>query len=302
MNAVKELAYAKINLYLDIHDKMADGYHSISTVMHSVSLCDEVTVELLGIGKRGVRLIIPHNRFLPTDYRNLCVVAANIFMDRAGVDADILIRLKKRIPVGSGLGGGSADAAAVLRAMNRIFKRPFTERVLIDMATEIGSDVPFCLLCGTALCEGRGEIVTRIDTDLNLNFVIANSGEYVSTPNAYRELDSYYSDFDGSVVSPGKSIRSKVIEDIRLGHPSRDRLFNIFEAPILPGCPKAQSLKEDLIRLGAEMSMMSGSGSGVFGIFKSYEEALRARDCLCENGITAFYAKSVNNLKRTVNK
>ena len=132
MNAVKESAYAKINLYLDVTGKRADGFHDISTVMHSVSLSDDITVTVNSVGTRSVKLVLDGNRRLPTDSKNLAVSAAELFLSRSGIDADITVKLRKRIPVSAGLAGGSTDAAAVLRAMNKLFKRPLTDRVLIS--------------------------------------------------------------------------------------------------------------------------------------------------------------------------
>ena len=295
MTAVKELAYAKTNLFLDIDSKMPDGFHSIYTVMHTVSLCDEVTVELHGIGKRIARMMIANNRFLPTDSKNLCVKAAELFMERAGIDAEIVLRLKKRLPIGGGLGGGSADAAAVLRAMNRIFKRRFSEKMLLEMAGALGSDVPFCLLGGTALCEGRGELMTRLDSSLALHLVIANSGEHVSTPMAYKELDRHYFDFDGSVKSRGIELREPFMQGISRGNISSEHLFNIFEEPILALCPRAQAIKDRLLKLGAVGVMRSGSGSSIFGIFDSEGAARGAKEALRAMGATAYYARSTKN-------
>lgn len=294
MNAVKELAYAKVNLYLDILDKREDGYHSISTVMHTVSLADEITVQLVGMGKRNIKLMLSNNKFLPTDSKNLCYAAADAFMQRAGISADILIRLKKRIPIGGGLGGGSADAAAVLKAMNRLFRKPFTDKALLSIAATLGSDVPFCFVGGTALCEGRGERMTRLDSALDLHLAVVNSGEHVSTPWAYKELDRHYSDFDGSVKTVDPELLPRFIKAVAEGNIADVGSFNAFEAPILSLCPKASRLKQMLLEKGAEFALMSGSGSTIFAAFKDEQSA---RNAVAHMRLLGAYANYANSTK-----
>ncbi|MBR3681111.1 MAG: 4-(cytidine 5'-diphospho)-2-C-methyl-D-erythritol kinase [Clostridia bacterium] len=293
MRSVKEFANAKINLYLSVSSKREDGFHGIDTVMHTVSLCDEVTITLAGTGKRTVRLSLDGGKWLPTDGKNIAYAAAMLFMERAELNAEIHIRLVKRIPVAAGLAGGSADAAAVLRGMNRLFNRPFTERVLLGLAAELGSDVPYCLLGGTALCTGRGEKITRLPDSLSLNTVIAVAGEYVSTPAAYSALDALYSDFDGSVpVNCGNSL-DELLASVKSGSLKVSRLYNIFEAAVLPTCPGAAMIKDRLSALGARYVMMSGSGPSVFGIFDTAASAEAAAKALAGEGITAHAAYSV---------
>ena len=195
MNVIKEIAPAKINLFLDVTAKRDDGFHEIRAVMHSVSLSDEVTVRRLSGEGGAVRLLLDGNKRLPTDNKNLAVRAARTFLDAAAIGDSVEIKLKKRIPVAAGLGGGSSDAAAVLRALNRLYKKPFTEKMLLSLAATLGSDVPYCLIGGTAICLGRGEIMTRTRSPKPFFMVIASSGERVSTPIAYAELDALYSDF-----------------------------------------------------------------------------------------------------------
>ena len=197
MNTVKDRAYAKINLYLDVIRRREDGFHDVETVMHALDLCDEVTVTVNPSRLRSVRLVIEGNRFLPTDSKNLAVRAANLFMDVLGVTASVDIRLLKKIPVSAGLAGGSSDAAAVLRALNRIYKKPFTRSMLAKISESLGSDVPYCVIGGTAFCKGRGERMTPVSIGAPLYAVIVSSGERVSTPEAYGALDQKYSNFDG---------------------------------------------------------------------------------------------------------
>ena len=293
MRSIKEFAHAKINLYLSVTSKREDGFHGVDTVMHTVSLCDELTITLAGNGKRAVRLLVDGGKWLPTDGKNIAYAAAMLFMERAGINSEIHIKLVKRIPVAAGLAGGSADAAAVLRGMNRLFNRPLTEKVLLSLAAELGSDVPYCLLGGTALCTGRGEKITRLPDNLTLYTVIAVAGEHVSTPAAYAALDTLYSDFDGSVpVDSGNSL-SQLLDSVNNGVLAVDRLYNIFEGAVLPTCPGATAVKARLLDLGASYVMMSGSGPSVFALFDTKEEARAAAKDLSSDGITAHFAESV---------
>lgn len=293
MRSIKEFANAKINLYLSVTSKRGDGFHGVDTVMHTVSLCDKVTITLASTGKRAVKLAIDGEKWLPTDGKNIAYAAAMLFMERAGVDAEIHIKIVKRIPVAAGLAGGSADAAAVLRGMNRLFCRPLTEKLLLTLAAELGSDVPYCLLGGTALCTGRGEQITRLSDGLSLNTVIAVAGEHVSTPAAYSALDAIYSDFDGSVhVNSGNAL-DELLLSVKTGSLNVSRLYNIFEDAVLPSCPGAVGIKARLAELGASYVMMSGSGPSVFGIFDTAAAAESAAKALIAEGITAHAAYSV---------
>ena len=293
MRSVKEKAYAKINLHLDVLAKREDGFHDISTVMHTVSLCDEVTVSIADSGRHNIRMVVDGGKWIPTDSKNLCYVAAEKFIASTGISADVTIKLKKRIPVSAGLAGGSADAAAVLRALNRVFDRPLTDKRLLNIAAGIGSDVPFCLLGGTALCEGRGEIMTRLPDGLSLNVVIASSGEHVSTPVAYSLIDKMYFDFDGSIEAEGEAHLSQLLDSIK-EKKLNCSLFNLFEAAVLPTCPGAEQLKNMLISLGATHAMMSGSGPSVYGVFADYADAERAAEEINSAGYTAYVATSIN--------
>ena len=293
MTAVKEKAYAKINLCLDVVNKREDGFHSIKTVMHTVSLHDDVTVLYTSQDSVFIKVIVEGNRHLPVDSRNLVYKAASLYLERAGLSASVTIKLVKRIPVSAGLAGGSADAAAVLRALNRINNKHFAERALLDIAAELGSDVPYCLLGGTAFCEGRGELITRLKSSMLGHFVIAVASEHISTPAAYAELDKVFSDFDGSVKTGGEEALPVLLSSLERGALTRDGLFNVFERSVLNACPGARMLKSRLIELGASASLMSGSGPSVFGVFSSLEDAERARAALEADGITAFTACSV---------
>lgn len=292
MRVQKEKAYAKINLHLECVARRSDGFHDIRSVMYSLSLADEVTVTLGSTGKSSLRVIVVGNPRLPTDKKNLVYIAAEKFLGRLGIKAEVTVKLEKKIPVAAGLGGGSSDAAATLRALNKLFSRPFTERALLSIASEIGSDVPYCLLGGAALCEGRGECITRLNTARSVHAVIAVANEHVSTPSAYSALDEAYADFDGSIPHAADAEYSALMDYLRGGE-APNSLYNVFESVVLAGCPGAAEIKSKLITLGARLSLMSGSGPSVFGIFDTEQTARMAESVLRESGIRAYYAYGI---------
>ncbi len=292
MTTVKEKAYAKVNLYLNVVSRRDDGFHNIKTIMHSVSLCDDVTVSVSAAHKNLISMFVSGSGFLPTDSRNLAYKAAELFLERIGKSASVHIKLEKRIPISAGLAGGSSDAAAVLRALNKIYKRPFTMAALANLGLELGSDVPYCVMGKTAICSGRGEIMMPLNADSNLNFVIATANEKTSTPEAYKALDDMFSSFDGTVpfeeekcfVETSNALVSAKIPE---------NTFNVFEKVVLQNCPGATDIKEKMYELGAATAMMSGSGPAVFGIFKSRDDAFLASEALKKIGYCAYQADSV---------
>ena len=293
MTTVKEKAYAKINLFLDVVAKRDDGFHEIKTVMHTVSLCDEVTVSVQNAHNNFIRITIPNCAYIPTDNRNLAYRAAELFLDRLGKKATVNIHLYKRIPVAAGLAGGSTDAAAVLRALNKAWRKPFSNAVLAKMAAELGSDVPYCVLGKTALCEGRGELMTPIPTSLHLYTVVAIAKERMSTPEAYSALDSLYSDFDGSCSTGGDAYYPKMCGALSGGTDIGAGIFNAFESAVLPKCEGARSIKQRMTELGATSVLMSGSGPSVYGIFPDIDSAKAAENTLRSEKYSAWFAESV---------
>lgn len=293
MKAVREFANAKINLYLDVIARREDGFHDIKTVMHSISLSDELTVVYKPSPITNIRLRLKGNRFLPTDDKNLAVRAASLYLEALQKTADIEITLKKKIPIAAGLAGGSSDAAATLRAMNRLFNKTFTERALFKMAASLGSDVPYCLYGKTALCEGRGEIITKLPDTLKLNIVVAVANEHVSTPRAYSALDGMFSSFDGSVSTGGEPYYSALMDSLTRESSLNTELFNVFEGVVFKNCPGALKIKKRLIELGAKAALMSGSGPSVFGVFDSAEAAMAACRVLRAERTMAYCTKSI---------
>ena len=293
MRAIKENAYAKINLYLDVKGKRSDGFHDIETVMHTVSLSDTITVEIKPSREATVTMQIVGERRLPADDKNIAVKAAKLYLSRAGIKDRVNIILSKNIPIAAGLAGGSADAAATLRALNRLYNKRCTDRMLISLAAELGSDVPYCVFGGTALCRGRGELIERLPNLKDKLFVIAVAeGEHVSTPTAYAALDAIYSDFDGSIPRSNSGYLDRLLCGIKSENLSTDALYNVFESAVFKACPGAECLKSKMIELGAVASLMSGSGPSVFGVFDTEESAKEAERELISLGYRAYFARS----------
>ena len=287
MQTVTEMAYAKINLFLDVIDRRADGFHSIRTIMQTISLSDTVTLAAEASKYNSITLKIDGNNSLSSGCDNIVYKAAEAYLLRSGINADVNIRLLKSIPIGAGLGGGSADAAATLRALNTIFKA-FSFDELIEISGDIGSDVPFCLIGGTALCEGRGEVVNPLPLLPKMHFVVALGDERVSTPTAYARLDELYNGFDGESYVPR---RLNIEKDKPICKSCLSKvLYNIFEST---APSSALLLKERLLMLGAQAALMSGSGPSVFAVFDNAALASSARDALVSDGIYAEYAVSI---------
>ena len=284
---VREQANAKINLFLDVLCRRDDGFHNIKSVMHLISLSDFLTVSAQEAGETSIN-VRSNVADLPIGKDNLVYRAAEKYLSRFNKNAYVDIYIEKHIPISAGLAGGSSDAAATLRALNKIFNFATAEQ-LLEIASKIGSDVSFCLLGGTALCEGRGEIITPIYTHTTMHIVVAIGRERVSTPLAYSALDALYV---SGFISEDKKCE-KLISSLAENKLDFNSLYNIFEKVVqLPGIDK---IKEIMIKSKAESTLMSGSGPAVFGIFASQSEAEGARKELAEHGFDAYYATSIVN-------
>ncbi len=262
-------AYAKINLHLDVCAKRDDGYHDVSLVMQSVSLCDNIKVTRQDNGEFICRA---NRENVPTGDENIAVRAARLFASNCKECKGALIEIEKNIPMAAGLAGGSTDAAATLVALNRLYKKPFGEEELCKMGAMLGADVPFCISGGTAYTDGRGDIIHGFPSvPEDIYFVIACGGEGVSTPWAYALLDKKFDNFKGYIPQSTKALETSLT-----GADAKsfsDFIFNIFEEPIFKERETARKIKETLLESGARSAMMSGSGPSVFGIFDRFENA-----------------------------
>ena len=279
-------AFAKLNLTLDILGKREDGYHDLRMVMQSITLADTLTLE----ENQGEGLRVSANlRFLPTGEKNLAAAAALRFWEALGREQeDLDIRIEKRIPVCAGMAGGSSDAAAVLRALNQRAGDPFSPKELARLGERVGSDVPYCVLGGTALAEGRGEILTPLPA-LPSCWVVACKPDFpISTPELFAQADRVKlrrrPDTAGLVAA---------LEAGDLGGVAR-RMYNVFE-DVLPArlYTRVAEIKNDLIQCGALGANMSGSGPTAFGLFDRLEAAQEARACLAQRYRDTFLCETV---------
>ena len=256
-------AFAKINLGLDILRKREDGYHEVRMIMQTIQMYD--VLEMKKVKKPGISLSVNYP-YIPSDERNLVYKAAKLLMDEFQVKEGVDIRLEKFIPVAAGMAGGSSDAAAAMVGMNHLFKLGLSEKDLMDRAVNIGADVPYCIMRGTALAEGIGEKLTRIAQVPDCYVLIGKPGIGVSTKTAYEslQLDKIQShpDIDG------------MIRDIENGNllAMTDKMGNVFESGIIGKYPVIGEIKDLMEANGALKAMMSGSGPTVFGIFDDREK------------------------------
>ncbi|AGY56900.1 4-(cytidine 5'-diphospho)-2-C-methyl-D-erythritol kinase [Gloeobacter kilaueensis] len=270
MKQIRLRAAAKINLYLEILGVRPDDYHELVMVLQSIDLSDTLT--LTSIPGHQIRLICPHP-LVPVDRTNLAVRAAELLQQSMGIDRGVEIALKKRIPVAAGLAGGSTDAAAVLAGLNVLWDLGLTQKELRTLGASLGSDVPFCVMGGTALATGRGEVLTPQPPLENLHLVLAKPADLqVSTAWAYR---TYRQDHlaPGTVVE--RSRTNALLAAVASQDPARiaASLHNDLERAVLPAHPEVAHLRERLIEAGALAAMMSGSGPSVFGLARDLDHA-----------------------------
>ena len=295
-------APAKINLFLDITGRRTDGYHTITGVMQTISLCDTVTLEIAdpaghaSVGAETITLTCS-NPDIPTDRRNLAWRAAEAFFAATGAGCkELTIHIEKRIPSAAGMAGGSTNAAAVLVGLNHLFGSPLTTDALCEVGLKLGADVPFCVKGGAQITEGVGEIMTPVASMPSCELVVACGGEGVSTPAAYKALDTLYGNFDPSAYAPRTEELSTLLSALRRGDLTAlcESMFNLFEGVVLPERPVARDIKETMLASGAITAMMSGSGPSVFGVFpKGDGSAQKACEVLTKQGIPAWVCEPV---------
>lgn len=272
METVREKAYAKLNISLDVSRRRPDGYHDMVMVMQSVSLCDDLVLTLNDSGRVTAGSNLP---FIPCDSRNLAVKAAELYLERTGhTGQGVHVAMDKRIPVGAGMGGGSADAAAVLRGMNALYGAALSVAELETLAADVGSDVPFCVAGGTALAKGRGELLSPLPPMPDCVFVIGKPEFSVSTPELFKKLDQIsrrrHPDTAGIVAA---------LEHGDLRNVCR-RMYNVFEDVNDRRMRTVAAMKGSLLDLGALGAVMTGTGSAVFGVFEREDAARRAAEAL----------------------
>lgn len=276
-------AYAKINLTLDITGKRADGYHNIESIIQSISLCDTLDIRENSSGKIHVT---SNTSYLSDDENNTAYKAAKVFYEHTGGKIHgISIDIEKKIPSRAGMGGGSSDAAAVLWAMNEIYRTNLSMSELFHLGTKIGADVPFCLAGGTCYCSGIGEKITRIDGMPHCFLLICKPSAGVSTPRAYALVDKLLYSSPTATPKMANALRSGQIENVAAA------LSNRFDEVLF--LPQVQNIKKIMRANGALNAMMTGSGSAVYGIFEEPEKIKECAQQLHGHG-ELFLAKPVN--------
>ncbi|MGY8615421.1 4-(cytidine 5'-diphospho)-2-C-methyl-D-erythritol kinase [Bacillus velezensis] len=261
---ILEKAPAKINLSLDVTSKRPDGYHEVEMIMTTIDLADRI--ELTELPENVIR-VASHNRFVPDDQRNLAYQAAKLLKERFQVKKGVSIMITKVIPVAAGLAGGSSDAAATLRGLNRLWNLKLSVEELAELGAEIGSDVSFCVYGGTALATGRGEKIRHISAPPHCWVVLAKPTIGVSTAEVYRRLNLQ------QVRHPDVQAMIDAIEE-KSFQKVCGQLGNVLESVTLSLHPEVAMIKNQMKRFGADAVLMSGSGPTVFGLVQ-YESKVQ---------------------------
>ena len=264
MREIKLKARAKINLGLDVVRKREDGYHEVRMIMQMINLYDRIT--LRRSTEPGIR-VTTNLPYLPVNEDNLVYRAAKLLMEEFKVTEGAEIELQKYIPVAAGMAGGSSDAAAVMVGVNRIFHLGLTKKQLMERGVKIGADVPFCIMRGTALAEGIGEVLTPLPAMPHCSLVIAKPKIHVSTKFVYGNLKASelkeHPDIDGQV----QALREGSLEQLVA------KMGNVLETVTVPAYPVIDEIKKTMLKNDAMGAMMSGSGPTVFGVFEREERA-----------------------------
>lgn len=285
MTTLFEPAYGKLNLTLDILGKREDGYHDLKSVMQTVSLQDDIEIDV-GTGKPWC--LKCDKEGVPCDERNLAWKAAKLYCEAVGKDPQgIEIRMIKRIPSQAGMGGGSADAAAVLRALNKYYGNPLSMFELADLGAQVGSDVPFCVVGGTCLCEGRGEILTRLPDMTDCYFVLCKPEFSVSTPELFRKIDAVEIS-----KRPDHAAMDKALKEGNLEEVARN-VWNTFDPVVSETHPEMENIKDICNQNGAICCQMTGSGSVVFAMTADCKTAEIICSALKEKYPNVFICKPV---------
>ena len=303
---LSEKAHAKVNLHLEVLNRRQDGYHNIFSLMAQISLYDLLKLEKItlheGPGDTRVEILPGGGEYddviisLPGE-ENLVSKAVRAFLGRMGQSASVAVSIQKNIPAGAGLGGGSSDAAASLRLMNSFLEQKINRcldgRELHEMGAQIGADVPFCITGGVALCEGKGERITAVESSLKHCILIAYDGIHMNTARAYRELKRdrrcRYSEDD--LIHR----RTAICGCLREGDVGEMRsLFrNDFEEVVFLMHPEIARLKMSMLEEGADFAAMTGSGSSVFGLFRDRDSAREAQQRLARQVQSVFLTQFV---------
>ena len=295
-------SYAKINLGLNVIRKREDNYHELKMIMQTINLYDTLEIEVFENGyfkednnafyltEKSKIKIVCENPFVPCDNKNIVFKAAKVFLEYTKKESDIKIKIKKNIPVGAGLAGGSSNAAGVFEGLNELLKTKLSKNELAQISLPTGADVPFCIMKGCFICEGIGEILTPLKNDMNLNILLVKPSFSVSTPSVYKNLklneNSTHADVDKII----KSIKENDVAQLC------KNLKNTLEDVTLKMHPEIVDIKNELISLGADVSLMSGSGPSVFAIFTNVDKIKNAYNKMKLKYDETFLTTNLNNV------
>ena len=274
MDKIELKAYGKINIGLDVIRKREDGYHDLDMIMQTVGVYDDVIISRED-GTQTYEIEVSTDAdILPNDKGNLAFMAAKVLMEAYDIKSKVKIHINKRIPIAGGMAGGSADCAAVLRGVNKLFQLGLTDEQLQEYGVKLGADVPYCIAGGTKRAQGIGEILTDLPTPPKCYVIIAKPDAFVSTKFVYSHIRpaqiENHPDIDG------------IIESIKAGdlYGMCEKIANVMEDVTIPEYPIIQKVKDILKSNGAVNALMSGSGPTVFGIYDDEEKAKQSMDAL----------------------
>ena len=289
-NDISLKALAKINLGLDVVRRREDGYHEVRMIMQTILLYDRLDNK--STKERGIQ-IQTNLPFLPVNENNLIYKAAKLLMDEFSITDGVSVKLDKRIPVAAGMAGGSTDAAAMLIGVNRLFSLGLTKRQLMERGVQIGADVPYCIMRGTALAEGIGEALSPLPPMVKCPVLIAKPSISVSTKFVYQNLK-----LDDTTIHPDID---RLIDDIKAKnlHDIAAHMGNVLETVTIPNYPVIDEIKKHMLSNGAVGAMMSGSGPTVFGLFDDEDTAKKAYKAMRSSHLARqVYLTSVYNNRK----
>lgn len=289
-NDISLKALAKINLGLDVVRRREDGYHEVRMIMQTIHLYDRLDIKRTQ--EPGIQ-IQTNLSFLPVNENNLIYKAAKLLMDEFSITDGVSVKLDKRIPVAAGMAGGSTDAAAMLIGVNRLFLLGLTKRQLMERGVQIGADVPYCIMRGTALAEGIGEALSPLPPMVKCPVLIAKPSISVSTKFVYQNLK-----LDDTTIHPDID---RLIDDIKAKnlHDIAAHMGNVLETVTIPNYPVIDEIKKHMLSNGAVGAMMSGSGPTVFGLFDDEDTAKKAYKAMRSSHLARqVYLTSVYNNRK----
>ena len=289
-NDISLKALAKINLGLDVVRRREDGYHEVRMIMQTIHLYDRLDIKRTQ--EPGIQ-IQTNLSFLPVNENNLIYKAAKLLMDEFSITDGVSVKLDKRIPVAAGMAGGSTDAAAMLIGVNRLFSLGLTKRQLMERGVQIGADVPYCIMRGTALAEGIGEALSPLPPMVKCPVLIAKPSISVSTKFVYQNLK-----LDDTTIHPDID---RLIDDIKAKnlHDIAAHMENVLETVTIPNYPVIDEIKKHMLSNGAVGAMMSGSGPTVFGLFDDEDTAKKAYKAMRSSHLARqVYLTSVYNNRK----